>query len=47
MTAPTVGRLGVCDKYVIGVQKTKKIRGRETITGETWNVRTLRASLET
>ena len=42
MTAPTVRHRDVGDKYVNGVPKTKKIRGRENISVGTWNARTLR-----
>ena len=42
MTAPTVRHRDVGDKYATGVQKIKKIRGRENISVGTWNVRTLR-----
>ena len=42
MTAPTVRYRDVGDKYVTGVPKIKKIRGRENIAVGTWNVRTLR-----
>ena len=34
------------DKYATGVQKIKKIRGRENISVGTWNVRTLRKLTE-
>ena len=40
MTAPTVRHRDVGDKYATGVPKIKKIRGRENISVETWNVRT-------
>ena len=42
MTSPTVRHRDVGDKYATGVQKIKKIRGREIIAVGTWNVRTLR-----
>ena len=42
MTAPTVRRRDVGDKYATGVPKIKKIRGTENIFFGTWNVRTLR-----
>ena len=42
MTAPTVRHWDVCDKYATGVPKLKKIKGRESISVGTWNVRTLR-----
>ena len=42
MTAPIVRHRDVGDKYGTGVQKIKKIRGRENIAVGTWNVRTLR-----
>ena len=34
--------IDVGDKYATGVPKIKKIRGRENIAVETWNVRALR-----
>ena len=40
MTAPTVRHRDVGDKYVTGVPKIKKIRGRD-ISVRTWNVTTL------
>ena len=42
MTAPSVRYWDVGDKYVTGVPKIKKIRGRENISVGTWNERTLR-----
>ena len=44
MIALTVRHRDVGDKYTTGVPKIKKIRGRENISVETWNVRTLRLS---
>ena len=41
MTAPTVRRRNVGDKYANSVPKIKEIRGRENISVGTWNVRTL------
>ena len=42
MTAPTVIRQVVGDKYATSVPKIKKIRGRENISVGSLNVRTLR-----
>ena len=42
ITTPTVRHRDVGDKYVTGVPKIKKIRGRENSVVGTWNVRTLR-----
>ena len=42
MTATTVRHRDVGEKYATGVPKIKKIRGRESISVGTWNVRTLR-----
>ena len=39
MTAPTVRRRVVGDKYATGVPKRKKIRGRENISVGSLNVR--------
>ena len=40
MAAPTAGHWGIGDKYATGVAKVKKIRRRDNIFIETWNVRT-------
>ena len=45
ITAPTSERQDVDNKYAVGV-KVKKIRGRENISTEAWNVKTLRPGWE-
>ena len=44
MTVATVTHRDVGDKHATGVSKSKKIKGRESISVGTWNVRTLKPS---